>query len=85
MLHIPEIKIKVTIIGLEHLTNETAFFRPPKGFLTLNSNKKGPYSRRGFRNELNLLEQIFCEYLQSGAYQSVFFDSEPTMNYSPYW
>ena len=33
MLHIPEIKIKVTIIRLEHLTNETAFFRPPKGFL----------------------------------------------------
>ena len=32
--------------------------------LTLNFDKKGPYSRRGFRNELNLLEQIFCEYLQ---------------------
>ena len=53
--------------------------------LTLNFNKKGPYSRRGFRNELNLLEQIFCEYLQSAAYQSVFIESEPTMNYSPYW
>ena len=53
--------------------------------LTLNFNKKRPYSRRGFRNELNLLEQIFCEYLQSAAYQSVFFESEPTMNYSPYW
>ena len=52
--------------------------------LTLNFNKKGLYSRRGFRNELNLLEQIFYEYLQSAAYQSVFFESEPTMNYSPY-
>ena len=53
--------------------------------LTLNFNKKRPYNRRGFRNELNLLEQIFCEYLQSAAYQSVFFESEPTMNDSPYW
>ena len=53
--------------------------------LTINFNKIGPYSRRSFRNKLNLLEQIFCEYLQSPAYQSVFFDSEPTMNYSPYW
>ena len=53
--------------------------------LTLNFNKKGLYSRRGFTNELNLLEQIFCEYMQSAAYQSVFFESEPTMNYFPYW
>ena len=44
--------------------------------ISLNFNKKGPYSRRGFRNELNLLEQI--------CLRSVFFESEPTMNYSPY-
>ena len=53
--------------------------------LTLNFNKNRPYSRFGFRNELSLLEQIFCQYLQSAAYQSVFFESGPTMNDSPYW
>ena len=53
--------------------------------LTLSFNKKGPCSRRGFRNELNLLEQIFCGYLRSAAYQNVFFESEPTVTDSPYW
>ena len=53
--------------------------------LTLNFNKKVPHSRHGFRNELNLLEQLFCEYLQLTAYQCVFFESKPTMNDSPYW
>ena len=53
--------------------------------LGLNFNKKGLYSRRGFRNELNLLEQIFCEYLQSAFYQTVFFELETGMTRdSPY-
>ena len=42
--------------------------------LSLNFNKTGPCSKRVFRNELNLLKQIFCEYLQSAAYQTVFFE-----------
>ena len=46
--------------------------------------KKVPYSRRGLRNELNLLEQLFCEYIQLTAYQSVFSESKSTMNDSPY-
>ena len=33
MLRIPEIKIKVTVIRLEQLTNKTAFFRERKGVL----------------------------------------------------
>ena len=54
--------------------------------LALNFNKKGLYSRRGFRNELNLLDKIFCEYLQSAVYQTAFFESETTMaRNSPYW
>ena len=52
--------------------------------LAFNFSKKGLY-RRGFRNELNFLEQIFCEYLQYAAYQIVFFESETTTTCdSPY-
>ena len=52
--------------------------------LSLNFNKTGPCSRRVFRNELNLLEQIFCEYL-SRLLIKLFSLSQPTTTDSPYW
>ena len=47
--------------------------------LTLNFNKKGPSV------EVDLLKQIFFEQLQSAAYQTVFFKSEPIINDYPFW